>query len=282
MEFSFPLRVLRTCQAITKDEREKASSGQPLRSSRDVTFLRNLSDGSQERSSLDAIYSSHISCVVTGYDQWRWTGALLAEDWFEIPSDNPGPDAVKRYENDFDDGLLSDPLTRGRQDVYRSSWYPRSYFLHSLQVRLAQAYDEWSVLLLHVEGIINEASKKHRMLVRQTLVLVREQQPGPQQQGLLQSLDDFEDKVSDAEELLRDLEQVLGETLKSLSSFMGTDAQYFLGDEPHFTGDFLRYLAQIRQTCNALALLQLKYQGLQEKCKYMLKDGNALRKKVHT
>ncbi|KAI3558968.1 hypothetical protein CABS03_11294 [Colletotrichum abscissum] len=157
MEFSFPLRVWRTDSSLRIDGRGKTAGGQSLRSSRDVTFLRHLSDCHHEDGSIDAIYASHISCAVTGLDQYRWTGILFAEDWFETPGDDPAPDTIERYDNDLMDGLACDPLARGRVDASRSGWYPRSYFLSILEIRLLQAHDEWLALLFRLETKIKGA-----------------------------------------------------------------------------------------------------------------------------
>lgn len=157
MEFSFPLRIWRTGSSVMSDSRSRTANGRSLRSSRDVTFLRHLCDNHHEDGSKDAIYSSQISCTVTGTDQYRWTGILLAEDWFEIQRDDPTPDAVERYDIALRDGMMFDPLARGQADATTTPWYPRSYFLNILEVRLLQVHDEWFVVLLRLEENIKEA-----------------------------------------------------------------------------------------------------------------------------
>lgn len=153
MEFSLPYRAWRSTKELLRDERVKSSSGEPLRVSRDVSFLRQLVSDDQSGGNIDAIYSTQISCIVTGYDQWRWTAIVLAEAWFdeEVDEDeNPPPDTLERYENDFQDslnsmpdGLIPDALCRGQIDATKSEWFPRPYFLRVLEVRLAQVYWEW-------------------------------------------------------------------------------------------------------------------------------------------
>ncbi|KXH56735.1 hypothetical protein CSAL01_03179 [Colletotrichum salicis] len=163
MEFSFPLRIWCSSPVLMRDRREETSSGQRLRSSRDVKFLRQLAPTEKlGGATTDGIYSGHISAMVTGYDQFRWTGLALVEDWFETSSDDPGPDSLERYENDFEDGVLSDPLARGKVDVAGSSWDPRPYFVHILQVRLTQVHREWVFLLSKIDGILTRTVRESR------------------------------------------------------------------------------------------------------------------------
>ncbi|KZL83147.1 hypothetical protein CI238_06517 [Colletotrichum incanum] len=152
LEFSFPLRVWRSTKNLVKDARTRNSDGEPLRSSRDMSKIRKLAGIQQDLDMVSGIYGGHISCIVTGYDQWRWTGILVLDTWFEQFFDNPTPDAVARYQNDLDDGMLWDPLSRGRDEAAKTSWFPRSFFIRIMEVRLTQVKHEW-------EGTIEELEK---------------------------------------------------------------------------------------------------------------------------
>ncbi|KAK1446610.1 hypothetical protein CCUS01_12243 [Colletotrichum cuscutae] len=211
-----------------------------------------------------------------------WTGILLAEDWFEIQGDDPTPDAVERYDDDLRDGMMFDPLARGQADATTTPWYPRSYFLNILKVRLLQVHDEWFVVLLRLEENIKEASKKHKHILGRMQASARDLQTDPRRQNLLQDLEDFEDAVTDAEGFLRECEQMLEETQKSLESFMATDVHYFLGNtsEPSEAHFCFANLTQMRKTSNGLHRLHRKARAQQTECKSILKAGKAMSKKV--
>ncbi|KZL75384.1 transcription factor sef1 [Colletotrichum tofieldiae] len=104
----------------------------------DVTFLRTISETTSDIESKDGVYSAQISCIVSGYDQWRWTAYFAIDTWFEEESDDPSLDKVIRYQNDEEDGLYTDPLSRGRTEASLSAWHPRVYFLRTMEIRLTQ------------------------------------------------------------------------------------------------------------------------------------------------
>lgn len=135
----------------------KRSDGEPLRSSTDVTYLRNLAGMAFDPDTVDGVYSSHISFLVTGYDQWRWTGLMLIETWFEEVADDPTRDMVSSYENDKEDGMLLDPFSQGRDEMEKSVLFPRYHFMRTMQVRITQCKDEWENLFFNLEKIITGA-----------------------------------------------------------------------------------------------------------------------------
>lgn len=165
-----------------RDHRAKSSDEEFLRSSQDVTFLRALAGCRAGGDGIDAIYSSHISCIVTGYDQFRWTCILLCEAWFEVEVIGlPTPDSIARYEGEMQDMVeslgvvdvvnsrekvtLSDPLVRGKSMILDSTaemWLPRPYFLHVLEIRLGQIYTEFDGVFYNfdrwMKGIVSESA----------------------------------------------------------------------------------------------------------------------------
>lgn len=166
MEFSLPYSVWRTSKTLMQDHRPIDSDREHLRFSEDVTFLRTLSGYRADVEEVDAIYSSHISCIVTGYDQSRWTCILLCEAWFEVEIIGlPTPDSIARYEAELQDveesmGVvkLSDPMCRGKGDMSSSTatlWLPRSYFLRVMEIRLSQIHKEWMGVFDNIEKQIN-------------------------------------------------------------------------------------------------------------------------------
>lgn len=166
MEFSIPFRVLRSTKELMIDPRRKESGGKPLRSSLDVTLLMDHTRPGHDSEAINGIYSAHLSFMVTGYDQWRWTGILLVDTWFEDSAETsdsePHSDSVLRYEieNSMCGGMRMDPLSRGKDDAKRSRWQPRSYFLRVLEIRLGQVRHEWEEIVYNLVRAVDKYVSK--------------------------------------------------------------------------------------------------------------------------
>ncbi|OHF00950.1 hypothetical protein CORC01_03778 [Colletotrichum orchidophilum] len=293
LQLSLPIRAFRETTMLKNDDRKKRSNEEPLRSSTEITFLRSLTDANFDAHSIDVIYSSHMSVMVTGYDQRRWTGVALIESWFEDELDDPSPDMIARYEKDSDekdsdendsdendpeDEITFDPLCRGRGDATKSEWEPRQYYIRVFEVRLNHVYGEWESLYGHLEKIIKAAPKKHKKLLKELLKASRI--PTARQEAQ-RKVDEFEVNIGEAEELLIDLAQVLDDILSSASIFMETDVQYFLQDNgPNGnTWNCVLPLSQVRGTLNEMSNTHRKLGVLQTTCKSMLDRGAAERQK---
>lgn len=283
---------------------KKGSNEEPLRSSMDITFMRRFTEMPIDATSFDVIYSSHTSAIVTGFDQYRWAGVALLESWYEDALDvEPHPDMVARYDNDKDDGLISDPLCRGN-DVMRSSWEPRSYFIRILQIRLNQINGEWESLSFHCHNAIAAAVslcpgflecrvsfptdganlpksqlRQHKKLLDDLLLVSRSFNA---QQEAERKLDECERMVKQAGDVLRDLKKALGETLSSAAVFTETDVNYFLHQDGRAGDaiDCMMPLSQIRKTLNKMGRTHRDIGELQETCESMLESGITGRKKV--
>ncbi|KAK1484048.1 hypothetical protein CTAM01_13154 [Colletotrichum tamarilloi] len=278
LQLSFPVRALRTTAEPRTDDRKKRSNGEPLRSSMDITFMRRFTEMPIDATSFDVIYSSHTSAIVTGFDQHRWTGVALLESWYEDAlDDEPHPDMVARYDNDKDDGLISDPLGRGN-DVMRSSWEPRSYFIRILQIRLNQINGEWESLSFHFHIAIAAALRQHKQLLDDLLLVSRSFNA---QQEAERKLDEWEMMVKQAGDILRGLKKVLGETLSGAAVFTETDVNYFLHQDGRAGDaiDCMMPLSQIRKTLNKMGRTHRDIVELQETCESMLESGITGRKK---
>lgn len=100
------------------------------------------------------IYSGHVGCLITGYDQWRWTAIMFIDTWFN--TGEGAIDKVERYQFDLDDGMLLDPLGGGQDDAEKPIWEPRAYFLRVMSLRLGHLADEWELIRSNLEqGVIN-------------------------------------------------------------------------------------------------------------------------------
>ncbi|EXF80756.1 hypothetical protein CFIO01_01127 [Colletotrichum fioriniae PJ7] len=223
-----------------------------------------------DTTSFDVIYSSHTSAIVTGYDHHRWTGVAFLESWYEdVLDDEPHPDMVARYDNDKDDGLISDPLCRGRNDVMRSSREPRSYFIRILQIRLNQINGEWESLYFHFHKAIEAAARQHKKLLEDLLLVAHSFRA---QQEAERKLEECEMMVKEAGDVVRDLEKALGETLSSAAVFTETDVNYFLHQDGRVGDaiDCMMPLSQIRKTLNKMGRTHRDIGELQRTCESML------------
>ncbi|KAK1675424.1 hypothetical protein BDP55DRAFT_744274 [Colletotrichum godetiae] len=279
LQLSLPVRALRKTAELKSDNRKKRSNEEPLRSSTDITFMRRFTETPIDALSIDVIYSSHMSAIVTGSDQHRWTGVAFLESWFEdVLDDEPCPDMVARYDNDKDDGLISDPLWRGKNDVMRSSWEPRSYFIRILQIRLNHVNGEWESLYFHVHKANAAALRQHKKLCQDLLLVSRSSRA---KQEAERKLDECEISVKETEDVLRDLQKVLGETLSSASVFTTTHVNYFLHQDGRVGDaiDCMMPLSQIRKTLNNMSQTHRDIGELRKMCESMLGSGISARQK---
>ncbi|KAF3806869.1 hypothetical protein GCG54_00007119 [Colletotrichum gloeosporioides] len=281
LHFDIPYRVWRSSRSLKIDGRCKRSLQEPLRSSRDVTFLRQRVHEA-DIGHVDGIYASQISCLVTGHDNWRWTALAFAETWFEEASSfDPTPDMVTRYEQDFEDGFLTDPLCRGRYDVAQNGWDPRGYFVRVLEIRLVQVCREWASVVSNLESGLRTLATTHK----QTLKMMQDTSKHTkltsiQMDEILQNFGDTQERVGNAKGLLDDISLDLQETVRSGDSFMGTDVNYFLHNDGSTEDvlDCLPHLSQIRGMFNDLRHMQQRLGDWKQKYKEMLEDGFSARK----
>ncbi|KAK2017293.1 hypothetical protein LZ32DRAFT_665116 [Colletotrichum eremochloae] len=281
LEFSLPFRAWRTTEHLKHDPRIMNNNQEPLRSSRDVTFLRAFAGTPGDTSPFDLVYASKISCMITGYDQHRWTAVKLVETWFEEDGlVDPTPDEITRYENDFEDGLLVDPLLRGTDTPDISTWEPRRYFIEVLQLRLRQVYLEWNALEQHLSTKVQAASKRHKSTIRCFKRSSLETQSTQNQYLLLQELDETEGNLTDTVELLTELRKELKEALRSGERFMATDVNYFLDLYHEDSIDCIPHLSQIRQTFQELDQVNKRLGDLHQYLQSMLADVATARQKV--
>ncbi|KAK1675423.1 hypothetical protein BDP55DRAFT_632110 [Colletotrichum godetiae] len=290
MEFSFPYCVWRTSKTLMRDHRSKSSDREYLRSSRDVTFLRALAGSQASSDGIDAIYSSHISCIVTGYDQFRWTCLLLCEAWFEVEVVGlPTPDSIARYEGEQEDVVeslgvvkLSDPLRRGKSDMFDTTatmWLPRPYFLRVLEIRLGQIYKEFQGLFYNFDKWMTGIDEEHRRLLQRLRKSARVSQITTRWDDVLDELDEFEEGILLAEGIVKSLSQTMEGVVSIGDLFMTTDVNYFLHTEgrPGDISACYPYLSQIRRTFSDLRQLRIRFGNLETQYQGMIKNGLAAR-----
>ncbi|KAJ0159566.1 hypothetical protein CTA2_9464 [Colletotrichum tanaceti] len=283
MHFSFPYRAWRSTEQLMVDGRINKSSGKAVRSSRDVTFLRRLAKFDEDQVVTDGIYATNVSCMVTGYDQSRWTGLILLETWYEEAGDDPSPDMVARYENDFQDGMLLDPLCRGKNEAVKSIWSPRPYFIRVLEVRIAQVHREWDFLFSNLQDRMNALVTHHKDCIKRARGPILTRNPATaKHERTVRELDGLENGINDMKELWAELAHDLQETVRCGELFMKTDVLYFRNhDEPSDdASQCFPPLTQIRKTFNNLEQLRQKMQDMQKRCREMAESVAAASKKL--
>ncbi|KAK1546375.1 hypothetical protein CPAR01_00342 [Colletotrichum paranaense] len=296
MEFSFPYSVWRTSRTLMQDNRAKGHNKGALRSTDDVTFLRALAGSNTDGESIDAIHSSHMSCLVTGYDQYRWTGILFCETWYEVETTGlPTPDSIARYEaeqRDVEESFgvvkLSDPLRRGKGDMFDSTltmWRPRAYFLGIFGIRFSQIHRESQVLFHNMYKRTEGIETRHRNLLQRMLKSVRGRQAPGSRADVLDELDNAEEGILLAKGIVRTLARTMEEIVSTGESFLTTDANYFLDtkgqpDDGPDGSSCYSDLSQIRRITTDLRRLRQRFGVLQTRYEEMIKDSSAAKDMV--
>ncbi|KAL3293589.1 transcription factor SEF1 [Colletotrichum asianum] len=274
LDFHLPFRVWRISDQLLVDPRVKASTGRPLRNSRNVNFLVTPS-GNSSTPKVHGIYSGHVGFLVTGYDQWRWTAILATDTWF-----NTGEcvtDKVERYQFDLEDGMLLDPLGGGQDDATKPIWEPRAYFLRIVLLRIGQVADEWELLRNNLEGGVDNMVDRQKQL----FLRLRPFSTGSEPDEYGQEFEGFEAHLRNLKEILQELLQDLYETLKVGEGFLSTEVNYFLNDEgsPGDATECYPSLSEIRRNFNELAQLYAVFISLKERCDDMTQSCDEARRK---
>jgi hypothetical protein len=150
LAFHLPYFAWRSSQKPCEDHRQYAN-GDPLRHSRDVTFLNWKTCGPS-----GFLYEAQISCVVAGSDQWRWVAYCFVDTYFDAVDE--GKETVLSYHKDSlgDEGMNADPFTYGVADADKPIRNPREYFLMVFRIRIKQITREWQQVVEKVSQSIRE------------------------------------------------------------------------------------------------------------------------------
>lgn len=120
---------------------ESNMDGRPSRQTEEVAPLTisvpdlNLQNHNRERA---YIHQAQISIMVTGIDDWFWTGYCFVDTYFKPPDQS---DSVEKYHGQTQQ---MDPFSCGKYDANFPLWLPRHYFLCTLAARMEQVQQEWS------------------------------------------------------------------------------------------------------------------------------------------
>jgi hypothetical protein len=148
LAFHLPYYVWRSSQKLHKDHRQNAN-GDPLRHSRDISFLNWKNCGSP-----GFLHEAQISCVVAGSDEWRWVAYCFVDTYFDAVEE--GRESVLSYHDDKLGGIHADPFTYGITDADTPIRNPREYFLMVFRIRIAQVKREWQRMVEKIDESIRE------------------------------------------------------------------------------------------------------------------------------
>jgi hypothetical protein len=125
------------------DETESSINTKPRRTWEDLAFLELDGGKTQDGKPKKAwgMVEAHISCVVTGTDDWRWVcyGFVDAKTLIDGPL----------HESSEDD-LAMDQIAGVRADA--PIWRPRDYWLKAFEVRIDQVKRDWEYLVHKIES----------------------------------------------------------------------------------------------------------------------------------
>lgn len=89
----------------------------------------------------ECIYEAQISVMVTGLDEWFWTGYCFVDAYYH--KDGVG-ESAEIFADEFG-GLPKkmEPISGGKWELDIPVWDPREYFLRILLCRTEQVSQEW-------------------------------------------------------------------------------------------------------------------------------------------
>ncbi|KAK4176795.1 hypothetical protein QBC36DRAFT_300835 [Triangularia setosa] len=132
--FHLPFFAWRRQSKASTDAR-LGGDGRPLRSSKNVSFLFNPSDKSDEA----YVHEVQMSCMIVGVDNRCWTAYGVFDTYHD---GGESKHDVQVYES-AEDEIPEDPLTGGRYASDRPIWTAREYFLRVLMCCISEAKEEW-------------------------------------------------------------------------------------------------------------------------------------------
>lgn len=295
LEFHLPFRVWRISDSLMHDDRVKSSDQEPLRSSRNLTFLVPTSHRSTN-GKVHGVYSGHIGCMIMGYDQSRWTAHFAIDTWFDECED--AQDKVMRYQYHIEEGMEVDPLSCGKDDANMPIWHPRAYFLRIMGIRLEQVRDEWELIRQNLHnGIVSFVSTFCRIRFwaavfnryyvqiskqKEILSRIRPFSTGADPEEYGQEFEAFESSLGELKPIVQELSHDLQETLEIGESFLSREVNFFLNYDgyPGDASNCYPFLSEIRRKFNELRQLCIFFKSLEARCVDMMDNSEAARRKV--
>ncbi|KIX00328.1 uncharacterized protein Z518_10467 [Rhinocladiella mackenziei CBS 650.93] len=146
LAFHLPYHVWRTSAEPCHDHRFD-KHGEPLRHVKDVSLLNCECDGSKA-----FIYEAQISCVLAGFDEWRWVAYCFVDSYY----DGEDGETVLQYHRDRMNGMHADPLEHGNADAEKPIEKAREFFLKVFRIRIDQVKSEWELVVDKVNKSIRK------------------------------------------------------------------------------------------------------------------------------
>ncbi|KAN0112261.1 hypothetical protein V8E51_005212 [Hyaloscypha variabilis] len=262
LAFHLPFYVWRMSSKAHEDHRLDVNAN-PLRQSRDVSFLNLKNSGSSER---DFLYEAQISCLVAGTDESRWVAYCFVDTYFDAADE--GKETLKGYHEDATKygGLHTDPLTFGVMDAGKTISTPREYFLSVFRIRIAQVKREWEQVVSKVRQSIRVYEQTHRYSLCEDRAQCSSMSPREHDEIVRRS----RDWIILAKGLTTKLLLHLTKTVDACEEFCLNHAIFFqhLSGPPN--GD--RSLGAIQITFFELAVLRKTLESLTERCAEFAKD----------
>jgi len=254
LAFHIPFYAWRASDRAHQDHRLDKNAN-PLRQSRDVSFLNWTSSGSS-----DFLYEAQSSCLVAGTDASRWIAYGFFDTYFDAVDD--GKETVQAYHEDTikDGGMNSDPFTYGLIEAEKAVPTPREYFLSVFRIRIAQAKREWEQVVAKVEESIREYEQTHS----HSLCMSRERSSSTSAKEEDAMVRKSRDWVVLVKRLITLLLRHLSQTVDACEVFCLNHTKYFQNLSELPNGE--RLLTDIQNTFDELKSLKKTLKCLAESC----------------
>lgn len=129
------------------DEARGTINTKPQRRWIDLSFLKlggSYLEG-KDTKEVWGLCEAHISCIVTGWDEWRWIAYGFGDSILDgLLSDSETDD------------ISTDPISAGILRTNDPIWRPRDYWLRVSEIRIEQAREHWEHVIYKVELSINQ------------------------------------------------------------------------------------------------------------------------------
>ncbi|RYO94247.1 hypothetical protein DL766_002243 [Monosporascus sp. MC13-8B] len=268
LEFHLPFYALRRHRKTLRDLRTRRT-GEPLRQSQDITFLRTLSE-KNDNSGNDIIYQAKVSCLVSGWDRYSWVAYMFIDLYFEESHVDEDLESIADYEQHLTDhGVRLDPFTAGETTSDAALREPREYILQVLAVRLSKIKHEWEHLVLHIEEAIDTYMRDYWARFAQTDSSSSSENPGGSAKGSTTRTAlrlEFHEWMKMTTALLRELTTTIQEYSREIDLFFSKGVYYFRGftHSTNVSGPAIVSLTAIDRVRDELGRLSMKLQNFKD------------------
>ncbi|RYP73464.1 hypothetical protein DL771_003636 [Monosporascus sp. 5C6A] len=268
LEFHLPFYALRKHKKTLRDLRTRRT-GEPLRQSQDVSFLRTLLE-KNDNSGNDIIYQAKVSCLVSGWDRYSWVAYMFIDLYFEESHVDEDLESITDYEQHLrDDGVRLDPFTAGETTSHAALREPREYFLQVLAVRLSKTKHEWKHLVAYIDEAIKTYMSDYKIRLEQAESSSGSANPGGSGKGntartTLQL--ELHEWLKMTTALLRELINTIEEYVRELDRFFSKGVHYFRSftHSTNVSGPAIVSLTTIQGVRDELERLSIKLQDFKD------------------